>query len=140
MTLLKTAVEVDPQNSDASYDLGKALLLQGDAEAAVPALLLRNQTKIAHWLRVKTIGTASSRDGFGARVRVKAGGLTQIAEVRGNSSLESASNPRLHFGLGSATNADSIAVHWPSGKMDTVGPESVDQELVLQEGHGLRSI
>jgi thioredoxin-like negative regulator of GroEL len=50
---LKTAVEVDPQNSDASYDLGKALLLQGDAEAAVPALLLRNQTKIAHWLRAK---------------------------------------------------------------------------------------
>jgi hypothetical protein len=42
-----------------------------DAEAAVQALLLRNQTKIAHWLLVKTIGTASSR-GFGARVQVEA--------------------------------------------------------------------
>jgi enediyne biosynthesis protein E4 len=100
-------------------------------------LLLRNQTKSGHWLRVRTIGTASNRDGFGARVQVKAGGLTQIAEVRANSSFESASDPRLHFGLGSATNVDSITVHWPSGKMDRVGPESADQELVLQEGKGV---
>jgi hypothetical protein len=100
-------------------------------------LLLRNQTKTGHWLRVKAIGTASNRDGFGARVQIKAGGLTQCAEVRANSSFESASDPRLHFGLGAATRVDSITIHWPSGKTDTLGPESGDQELVVQEGHGV---
>jgi hypothetical protein len=100
-------------------------------------LLLRNQSKIGHWLRVKTMGVASNHDGFGTRVQIKAGGLTQTAEVRANSSFESASDPRLHFGLGAATRADSIAIHWPSGKMDTLGPESADQELVIQEGHGV---
>ena len=100
-------------------------------------LLLRNQTKSAHSLRVKTIGTASNRDGFGARVQVKTGGLTQSAEVRANSSFESASDPRLHFGLGAATRVDAITIHWPSGTTDTLGPESVDQELVVQEGHGV---
>ena len=44
---LKKAVEIDPQNSDASYDLGKALLLEGDAEAAVPALHHASQLKPA---------------------------------------------------------------------------------------------
>jgi hypothetical protein len=100
-------------------------------------LLLRNQSKTGHWLRIKTIGTASNRDGFGARVQTKAGGLTQSAEVRANSSFESASDPRLHFGLGAATRADSITIHWPSGKTDTLGPEFADQELVIEEGHGV---
>jgi len=102
-----------------------------------PPLLLRNQAKKGHWLRVKTIGAASNHDGFGTRVQIKAGGLTQTAEVRANSSFESASDPRLHFGLGAATRADSIAIHWPSGKTDTLGPESADQELVIQEGQGV---
>src|SRR5262249_31776678 len=46
-------------------------------------LLLRNKTAHAgHWLRIKTRGIRSNRDGFGARVTVNAGTLTQTAEVR----------------------------------------------------------
>jgi hypothetical protein len=97
-------------------------------------LLLRNETRRGHWLRIKTVGTRSNRDGFGARVEIKAGGLAQSAEVRANSSFESASDPRLHFGLGAATQIDSIVIHWPSGKVDTLGPQSADQELIVQEG------
>ncbi|PYX09774.1 MAG: hypothetical protein DMG88_04770 [Acidobacteria bacterium] len=100
-------------------------------------VLLRNQsTKKAHWLRVKLIGTQSNRDGFGTRVEVKAGGITQTAEARANSSFESAGDPRLHFGLGEAGRVDSIVVRWSSGKVDTIGPESADQELVIREGRG----
>ena len=102
-----------------------------------PPVLLRNQSpKKGHWLRVKTIGKKSNRDGFGARVEVKAGGLKQSAEVRANSGFESASDPRLHFGLGSATRIDSITVHWPSGRVDNLGGQAVDQELVIEEGIG----
>ena len=101
-------------------------------------LLLRNQTaKGGHWLRIKTVGTRSNRDGFGARVEVKTGALTQTAEVRANSSFESASDPRLHFGLGTANHVDSIVVHWPSGAVDRIGAVGVDQELVVEEGKGL---
>ena len=98
-------------------------------------LLLRNETtRRGHWLRIKVAGTRSNRDGFGARVEVKAGGLTQSAEVRANSSFESASDPRLHFGLGAATRAESITIRWPSGRVDALGPEDADQELTVQEG------
>jgi enediyne biosynthesis protein E4 len=101
-------------------------------------VLLRNQsTKKVHWLRVKLVGTKSNRNGFGARVEIKAGGLTQTAEARANSSFESASDPRLHFGLGAAANVDSIVVRWPSGKMDTAGPISGDQALVVREGESI---
>jgi hypothetical protein len=101
-------------------------------------LLLRNKSAATgHWLRVKTIGTRSNRDGFGARVQIKAGGLTQTAEVRANSSFESASDPRLHFGLGNATTVESIVIHWPSGKVDQLGSQSVDQQLTIEEGRGV---
>jgi hypothetical protein len=101
-------------------------------------LLLRNETaRRGHWLRIKTVGTRSNRDGFGARVEVKTGGLTQSAEVRANSSFESASDPRLHFGLGSATRVDSVQVRWPSGAVDRIGPQAADQELVIEEGKGV---
>ena len=101
-------------------------------------LLLRNQSRPqGHWLRIKTVGVRSNRDGFGARVEVKAGGLNQVAEVRANASFESASDSRLHFGLASADHVDSIVVRWPSGLIDRIGAQNADQELTVEEGKGL---
>ena len=100
-------------------------------------VLLRNQSAHSgHWLRIKTIGVRSNRDGFGARVEVKSAGLTQSAEVRANSSFESASDYRLHFGLGAATYVDAITIHWPSGTVDRLGRQNSDQEIAVQEGKG----
>jgi hypothetical protein len=98
--------------------------------------VLRNRNT-GHWLRVKTVGTVSNRDGFGAQVEVRAGDLIQTLEVRANSSFESASDPRLHFGLGSHTRVDSVTVRWPSGKVDRIPNQDADQELVLAEGKGV---
>ena len=100
-------------------------------------VLLRNQTSSpGHWVRLKLIGTPSNRDGFGARVEIKANGAIQTADARANSSFESASDPRIHFGLGGATVVDSIVIHWPSGKVDKLGPQRVDTEFAVEEGRG----
>jgi hypothetical protein len=98
-----------------------------------PIVLRNGVLKPGHWIRIKIVGSTSNRDGYGARVEVTAGGLTQYSEVRANSSFESASDPRLHFGLGSATQVESVVVHWPSGKISRVGPSSADQQLVVTE-------
>jgi enediyne biosynthesis protein E4 len=101
-------------------------------------ILLRNQsTHPGHWLRIKAIGSRSNRDGFGARVQIKCRKLTQSAEVRANSSFESASDSRLHFGLGASTYVDSITVRWPSGAVDRLERVNADQEILLEEGKGL---
>jgi hypothetical protein len=101
-------------------------------------VLLRNEVpSLGHWLQIKTIGTKSNRDAFGAKVEITVEGSTHYAEVRAGSSFESSSDPRLRFGLGSATRVDAILIRWPSGQMDKLGPETVDQELVIQEGHGV---
>jgi len=102
-------------------------------------VLLRNQALGGgNWIRIKTVGTRSNHDGFGARVELRAGGVSQYAEIRANSSFESASDPRLHFGLGSATKVDSITVRWPSGQVDKLENQPVNREIVVVEGSGVR--
>jgi enediyne biosynthesis protein E4 len=102
-----------------------------------PVLLRSRTTAVGNWILIKTVGTRSNRDGFGARVQIKAGSLTQTAEVRANSSFESASDPRLHFGLGLANDIDEITVRWPSGRVDKIGTEKANQELIIKEGKGV---
>jgi hypothetical protein len=63
-------------------------------------------------------GVASNRDGVGAKVTVTAGGRSQVAVRFGGSSYLSASDPRLHFGLGGTRRADRVEVRWPSGWRD----------------------
>ena len=100
-------------------------------------VLLRNMTNYpaggGHWIRLKLIGTRSNRDAYGARVEVDAGGMKQYDEVRANSSFESASDSRLHFGLGSARNVSRIVVQWLSGTVQELGPIRADQQVVIRE-------
>ena len=64
-------------------------------------------------------GVASNRDGVGARVTVTAGGRDRVASRFGGGSYLSASDPRLHFGLGAERRVDRVEVRWPSGRRDT---------------------
>jgi hypothetical protein len=118
------------------WNRGRQDLLFSNLEGS--PVLLRNQVPSpGHWLRIKTVSTKSNRDGFGARVEIAAEGSTRSAEVRAESSFESSNDPRVHFGLGSATRVDAIVVHWPSGQVEKLGPEAADQELLVQEGRGV---
>src|SRR5271157_2825002 len=74
-----------------------------------PQVFLNHGGKL-HWLVISLRGTRSNRDGFGARVKVN--GQTRFATSAG--SYASASDKRLHFGLGAAESA-KVEVVWPSG-------------------------
>jgi hypothetical protein len=81
-----------------------------------------------HWLVITLRGTRSNRDGFGARVEVNG----QIRYATCSGSYLSASDKRLHFGLGSAENA-KVEVVWPSGIHQTVKQVPADQFLEVRE-------
>jgi hypothetical protein len=77
-------------------------------------LVLENTGSRGNWLRLKLTGTKCNRQAIGARVKVMAGGVTQYGSVRAGGSYLSSNDPRLHFGLGSASQAE-IEVTWPGG-------------------------
>jgi hypothetical protein len=86
-----------------------------------------------HWLEIKLKGTKSNRDGIGARVEVFAAGKRFTDERVASSGYLSQNDGRLHFGLGSATLADKVIVHWPSGNVQTLEKQAADQALTVEE-------
>jgi hypothetical protein len=91
-------------------------------------LVLMNHGGKQHWLVISLRGTRSNRDGFGARVIVN--GQTRFATTSG--SYLSASDKRLHFGLGAAAAA-KVEIQWPSGIRQTLNDVHADQFLEVRE-------
>jgi enediyne biosynthesis protein E4 len=104
---------------------GKPQLLRNDGGNANNAVLIR------------TIGGKSNRDGIGARVKVVAGDLSQIDEIRSGGSYISQNDMRLHFGLEERTKIDLIEVRWPSGAIDKVTNLNANKIVTIREGKGL---
>ena len=99
-----------------------------------PASLLKNSGGSGrNWIKVKLAGTKSNRDAVGAKVKLTAGNLRQMEEVKGGSSFLSAHDLRLNFGLGDRTHVDTLDVYWPSGAVQRLKDIDANQILNLRE-------
>lgn len=99
-----------------------------------PAYVLRNDTvNTNHWLMLRLQGTRSNRDGIGATVTVKAGGLVLYQTVSTAGSYCSSSDVRPHFGLGHSKQAEDIEIRWPSGTVQHLSNVPADQILTVSE-------
>jgi len=113
--------------------VGVAVVARGD----YPELLHNNINNGNHWLEVLLIGTKSNRDGIGAELKLSAPGFVRVEQAKGGTSYMSASDPRIHFGLGKRTKIDSLTINWPSGKVDKLTNVPIDQIIAAKEGQGI---
>ena len=116
----------------------------GDVDVIVndldgPPMLLRNDggSRAGHWISLKLVGTRSNRNAVGAKVWLKAGGLTQVDEVRSGDSYLSHSDWRLHFGLGSTTQVAEVIIRWPNGTTEKLTNLPIDKVVTVVEGKSL---
>jgi hypothetical protein len=105
-----------------------------------PAYVLRNQSaEPNHWVSFKLTGRKSNRDGIGGEVKLVSGsGAAQYATVTTAGSYLSASDRRVHFGLGADRVIRSLEIHWPSGVVDKLSNLAADKEYEVVEGEGLK--
>ncbi len=90
-----------------------------------------------HWLQVATVQAEGNRFGFGARVGVeRAGQPTLWRRVKTDGSYLSASDPRVHFGLGPSAALDAIVVQWPDGQRERWTGLAADRLITLRRGTG----
>jgi hypothetical protein len=94
-----------------------------------PALLNNRGTPDVSWLSVELKGPQT----IGARIAVRAGGITQLREINSQSGYLSSSAKRAHFGLPGSTEAEDITVHWPSGQRQVLKKVATRQHLVISE-------
>ncbi len=102
-----------------------------------PSYLYHNWGNSNGWLEVKCVGTVANRSALGARIRVKAtiDGLTfwQVRELKSSAGWDVATPLVAHFGLGGATNVETLRIEWPSGTLQELHNVIPRQILTVTE-------
>ena len=82
-----------------------------------PPTLLRNEGgNRNNWLQVKLIGTGGNRDAIGAKIQVKTADQTQVREIYAGDSYMSFNSLVVEFGVGNATQIETLQVTWQNGE------------------------
>ena len=113
--------------------IGMAVNCRGE----LPELLRNDGGNANHWLEVLLIGTKSNRDGTGAALKLTTESSVLVDQAKGGTSYMSASDPRIHFGLGKRTKIESLVITWPSGQVDRLTSVPVDRIIAIKEGTGI---
>jgi hypothetical protein len=99
-----------------------------------PLAYLRNCSEGGHFIVVGLEGVQSARDAIGTHLVVTCAGRPHHGRRIGGGSYLSASDSRLHFGLGPATQVDEIEVTWPSGLVQRFQNLKADRGYRIREG------
>ena len=117
----------------------------GDVDVVVtanggPAQLLLNQSAAPrHWLQVTLDAGGGNGRAYGARVALERAGLpTQWRRVHTDGSYLSASDERVHFGLGASPTINAVVVTWPDGVRERWTGMEADRVIRLQRGKGTK--
>ncbi len=128
-TIIGRGLAVGDFDNDGREDI---LLVDSEGKP----LLLHNQERASgHWVGIKLVGAKSNRSGYGAILTAQVGARTLTRQCQSCGSYMSASDARVHFGLGAATTIDILTVKWPSGRTDTYKNLAADRYLTLREGN-----
>jgi enediyne biosynthesis protein E4 len=98
-----------------------------------PSLLRNDGGNAGHWIGFRLIGAPRNRGAVGARVVVRSCSLNQIKEIHAGSSHNSSNDPRLLYGLGTATSVDRVEIRWPLGRVQVLNDPPIDRYHTVRE-------
>jgi hypothetical protein len=98
-----------------------------------PRVLLNDVGHRRHWLGIRAVDTRYKRDAVQARVSLP-GQRGMARTIHTDGSYCAASDPRVLFGLGAETGAQTVRVQWASGEVEEFRDLAVDRYYVLEPG------
>ncbi|MCH7526254.1 MAG: CRTAC1 family protein [Planctomycetes bacterium] len=103
-----------------------------------PVRLFRNNNRSGHhWTMIRVLAARSGRDAIGARIEIQCGQRRWCRTVRRQYSYLSSSDPRVHFGLGTAARIDRMTIRWPTGRTEQWTDLPVDRLITVREGEAV---
>jgi len=122
----------------------------GDVDIVVttnngPAIVLLNQTcapgrqasSDRHWIEIDLRSADGKRAVTGARVGIERSGQPTLwRRARTDGSYLSASDGRVHAGLGALSPIGRVVVQWPDGAHESFAPVKSDRIVTLRKGSG----
>jgi len=88
------------------------------------------------WLRVTTVGTASNKEGLGARITIQQepGGARQVREIGTSTHFLGQSERVAHFGLQPGSGPVALLqIAWPSGRLQSLASVPRNSSLTVVE-------
>ena len=93
-----------------------------------------NDGNANNWIKINLQGVQSNGNGIGARIEIYGAWGKQIRDVRSGDGFRYMNTLNAHFGIGAATEIDSIYIKWPSGKVDHITDPAINEALTVVEG------
>jgi hypothetical protein len=104
-----------------------------------PVRLLLNETgkhNGNHWLQIRLEQSRKNLFGIGARIELQQRGRKLLRRAHTDSSYLSASDVRVHFGLGADPKIELVVVYWPDGSKESWDKVPADTIINLRKGTG----
>lgn len=99
-----------------------------------PPTLLRNEGgNRNNWLQIKLVGSGTNRDAIGAKIQVKTADHTQIREIYAGDSYMSFNSLIAEFGVGNATQIETLQVTWQNGETQKLHNVPANQRIRITQ-------
>ncbi len=99
-----------------------------------PPTLLRNEGgNRSNWVYVKLVGASANRDAIGAKIQVKTADQTQVREIYAGESYMSANSFVAEFGVGDATQIETLQVTWQNGETQKLHNVPANQRIRITQ-------
>jgi hypothetical protein len=131
ITLLPTRVGRGAAFADYDNDGDVDIFIVNNHEK--PALLRNDGGNRNNWLHVELIGTNANRNAVGAKIQVKTVNRTQMREIYAGDSYMSFNSFIAEFGVGGATQVESLQVIWSNGDTQTLHNVLTNQRLRITQ-------
>ena len=123
--------------SDVDEDGDLDLVIADRSSAPNVHLFINRVGQDNNWIELVLEGTTTNRDGIGARVRLVAGAVSQMREVRGGGGHSNNQSSRVvHFGLADLETIDEVTVRWVGGVEETISGLAPNGRYRVVEGSG----
>src|SRR2546425_1063970 len=101
-----------------------------------PAVIYRNHARELtgnHYLQVGLRGAGANTAGSAAKGVAKQHGTTQLLEPMPTRGRQASVHPRLHLGLGTSNEIDSLIVIWPDRRFQVLTHVAADRAIALSQ-------
>ncbi len=96
--------------------------------------LYMNDGNSNNWIKISMQGIQSNSNGIGARVEIYGDWGKQIRDVQSGVGFRYMNTLNVHFGIGQATEIDSMIIRWPSGVVDGIANPTINETFHAVEG------
>jgi len=97
------------------------------------AVIYKNNTKNKNFLSINFKGAGQNKFGIGAKAYVFTKDKMQYEELMLTRGFQSSTEARLHFGLDTTKNIDSVLIVWPDQKYQILKNVAIDKQLTVSQ-------